>query len=226
MAPAVSNSHSRTAASSACPQWLWPPPRSGPREEVQGPVFWDHRLAAGLAERWGHFPTDLKIVWVNVTTVRQTARELGTEGERPPKGPAAWRPTSIWFGGGEGKAGNMYRSHLLLGLGTGRTPLPPLSPLLIPVLLIPAPHPSWAQAAVWPGGSKGKRARLVLQERICAALTAPPPGHLCPSLAGRSGMQATEEEGCGHCVVSLSSPHHPPRVSSQVQGLSVGEHSG
>lgn len=45
---------------------------------------------------------------------------------------------------------------------------------------------------------------------ICAALTAPPPGHLVPqSLPERSGTQAVEEEGCGHCVVSLPSPRHP-----------------
>lgn len=73
--------------------------------------------------------------------------------------------------------------------------MPFLSPLLIYVLLTPAPHSLPAQEAAWPWRSRGKGARLVAAaEGSGAALTAPPPGHLVlRPLPERSGMQAVEE---------------------------------
>lgn len=55
----------------------------------------------------------------------------------------------------------MFRHQLLLGPGRRGIPLSLLSPLLIYVLLTPAPHSLLAHEAVWPGSSRGKGARLV-----------------------------------------------------------------
>lgn len=176
MVPVVSNSHLHTAASSACPQWLWPPPRSGPREEAQGPVFWDHRLTAGLAEHWGHFPTDLKIVWVNITTVRQTAREL----VRREKGPQRachleTRFPLVWRWRGEGWA--HVQMSPPLGLRKEEDTFASPEPTADPCPSNTCSSFLMGPGSMWPGGSRGKRARLVLQRKdLCHThSTAPRP---------------------------------------------------
>lgn len=78
----------------------------------------------------------------------------------------------------------------------------------------PCPSNTCSSFLTGPGGSVARREQRKggkaggCSEGICAALAAPPPGHLVPQpLPERSGMQAAEEEDGGHCVVST-----PPTV--------------
>lgn len=57
------------------------------------------------------------------------------------------------------------------------------------------------------------------------------PGRLVPSRpSGKEWDASSRVRDCGHHVLSLSSPYHPPWVSAQAQGLLMweagGEHSG